>query len=75
MKIFVTAKQGTKREYIEQGTEDLHLVVTVKERQEGGKANEALARALARRFGVARSRIALIRGLSSRRKVFEIKRG
>lgn len=72
MKIFVTAKPGARREYIEQGTEDLHLVVAVKERPEGGKANEALARALARRFGIARSRIALIRGSSSRRKVFEI---
>ncbi len=51
----------------------MRFVIAVKEPPKNGKANEAIAKALARHFGVARSRIRLASGFSSREKVFEIR--
>lgn len=39
---------------------------------EGGKANAAAARLLAEAFGIARTRLTLVRGETSRDKVFRI---
>ncbi len=39
---------------------------------EGGKANEAMIRLLAKHFGVAVSRVRLVRGHTSRQKTIEI---
>ena len=39
---------------------------------EGGKANKALIALLARKFGVARSRISIISGETSRKKILRI---
>lgn len=47
--------------------------VSVKEAPVSGKANEAIIRALAKYFDVAKSNIHLISGQSSKQKLFEIK--
>ncbi len=82
MKIFVKAKPNSKKETIEQinpssstlrgEKNEMRFVVAVKKPPGDGKANEAIAKALARHFGIARSRVRLVSGFSSREKVFEI---
>lgn len=83
MKIFVKAKPRAKEEKVERvGQPTLGLgdtkpemteyKVSVKEAPVGGKANEAVIKALAKYFGVAPSLVRLVSGASSKRKVFEI---
>lgn len=40
---------------------------------EGGKANEALLRLLAKRVGIGRSSVAIVGGMQSRNKLVEIR--
>lgn len=49
-----------------------HLAVRVGAAPEGGKANAALVRLLAKRWGVARSDLRVVRGAASRHKIIEI---
>jgi len=82
MKIFVKAKPSSQKEAVEQISpssstlwgekNEIRFVVAVKEQPKNGKANEAIAKTLARHFGVARSRVRLVSGFSSKKKVFEI---
>ncbi|MBI3274067.1 MAG: DUF167 domain-containing protein, partial [Candidatus Colwellbacteria bacterium] len=60
-----------KEEEIEE-VGDMRFAVRVKEPPRGGKANEAVAKALAERFGVAPSSVRLLSGFSSKHKIFEI---
>ena len=54
--------------------EDLVIYkVSVKEEPVDGKANEAIIKALAEYFDVAKSNVTLVSGQSSKQKVFEIK--
>jgi hypothetical protein len=46
--------------------------VYLHERAIDGKANEALAKVLAKHFGVAKSRVTIVRGHTSRTKIVEI---
>ena len=46
--------------------------VWVKEMPVAGKANEAILRALAEYFGVARAQVRLVSGQTSKQKIFEI---
>ncbi len=71
MLIYVRAKAGAKKEFIKQ-IDKTHFSVAVNARPENGKANMAIAKALARHFKIAPSRIRLIRGASARQKIFEI---
>lgn len=71
MKLFVHAKPKSKEERVEQ-IDDTHFIVRVKEAPEGGKANEAVIRALARHLDVAQSRLSLVRGSSGKQKVLEL---
>ncbi len=71
MKIFVSAQANSKREKVEQ-VDETHFKIAVLEPPKDGKANEAIAKALAERLGVARSRIRLDSGFSSRSKIFEV---
>ena len=71
MKIFVKAKPNSKNETVEQ-IDDVHFAVAVKEPPKNNRANEAIAKALAKHLGVAYSRIRLVSGFSSRQKVFEL---
>ncbi|HBD24792.1 MAG: hypothetical protein A2566_00155 [Candidatus Zambryskibacteria bacterium RIFOXYD1_FULL_40_13] len=83
MKIVVKAKPNSKIESVErvvQPTLDLpdtksglvEYKVCVKEAPVGGRANEAVRRAIARYFNVAPSLVKLISGASIKHKVFEI---
>jgi uncharacterized protein (TIGR00251 family) len=49
------------------------LKVYLTERPEKGRANKGLLLALSEHFGVSRSSVKIIRGLSSRNKVIEVK--
>jgi len=49
-----------------------NLVVRVKEPPKEGKANEAVLRAVAEHFGVARRDVRLVSGASGRYKVLEL---
>ena len=51
---------------------DGSLIVYVRERAVEGKANEAVIKLLADHFDVAKTRIKIIRGLSSKTKTIEI---
>ncbi|MDO8558123.1 MAG: DUF167 domain-containing protein [bacterium] len=71
MKIFVRAKPNAKNERVEQA-DKTHFKVLVKEPPKEDRANNAIARALARHFGIASSRVKLVSGFASRQKIFEI---
>ena len=52
--------------------DDTHYVVAVMEPPVEGKANHAIASALAKHFHLPRSRVTIVSGAASRNKVFEI---
>ncbi len=70
MKISVKVKPRAKVEKVEE--KDGGLIVFVKAEAKEGKANEAVAKALAAHFGVVKSRVKLISGARSKTKLFEI---
>lgn len=83
MKIIVRAKPNAKEEKVERLTQPtLELAgmakepdvykVSVKAPPSEGKANEAIVRALAAHFGTSASRVRLVSGARSKRKVFAI---
>jgi len=71
VKIFITAKTGSKKEFIEQ-IDDTHFMVSVKERPIKGKANEAIKKSVAAYLSVSQSNIVLRSGASSKHKVFVV---
>lgn len=71
MKIFVKARPNVKQEKVEKINET-HFIVSVKEPPKEGKANKAIARALADYFAVAASRVCLVSGFYAKQKTFEI---
>jgi len=73
MKISVNVKPNAKQERLEKIAED-NFLVWVKERPQDGKANQAATKILAEYFGVAKSQVILLRGQTSRHKIFEVKR-
>ncbi|MDH5202528.1 MAG: DUF167 domain-containing protein [Nitrospirota bacterium] len=72
MKISVKVKPNAKQERIEKTGENT-LSVWVKEKPQEGKANQAVIKILADYFGVARSKVILLKGQTSKQKIFEIK--
>lgn len=84
MKIFVTVKPGAKQEKINpvldrgafkggvKSADGTHVTVWVRAAAHEGKANEAVAKALAEHFGVALSRVRIASGHTSRKKIVEI---
>jgi uncharacterized protein YggU (UPF0235/DUF167 family) len=70
MRVTVTVKPGSKVAGIE-STED-GLLLRVRERAVDGAANDACIRALAKHFKLAPSRITLVRGARSRKKLFDV---
>ncbi|NQU74470.1 MAG: DUF167 domain-containing protein [Candidatus Omnitrophica bacterium] len=72
MKISVKLKPSAKQERIEK-LEENNFLVWVKEKPVEGKANEALIKILSEHFGVSRSRVSLLKGKTSRQKIFEIR--
>lgn len=71
MKIFVSARTNAKNEKVEQ-IDEAHFKIAVKEPPKDGKANEAIAKALAGFFKVPHSRVFLQSGFSSKDKIFKI---
>ena len=72
MKISVRVKPNAKQEKTEKvGERDFS--VWVKEKPQEGKANRAVIKALAEYFGIPQADVVLVRGQSSKEKIFEIK--
>lgn len=61
---------GARREALEETPEGLRCAVTAP--PEDGKANAAVAALLARALGVPKSRLVLVRGATSRDKLFRL---
>ena len=72
MKISVNVKPNAKQVKIERVNES-HFLIRVKEKPQEGKANRAVIKALAEYFGIPQADVALVKGQSSREKIFEIK--
>lgn len=72
MQISVRVKPGSKVGPLIKIEDDQTLTVYVHERAVDGKANEAVVKLLAKHFGIAKSRVELIRGATSKVKCFEI---
>ncbi|OGI22216.1 MAG: hypothetical protein A2808_02405 [Candidatus Moranbacteria bacterium RIFCSPHIGHO2_01_FULL_55_24] len=70
MKLFVTAKTNAREERVEE-VDETHFKVSVKAAPLEGKANKAIAKALARHLSIAPSRLTLRSGASGRSKVFD----
>lgn len=69
MRLFVTVKTTAREEKVEE-KDATHFAVSVKAQPIDGKANVAVAKALARHLGVAPSRLLLRSGATSKSKVF-----
>lgn len=72
MKIFVKVKPNSKEESIKKLSET-NFEICVKEPPVKGKANAAVIKVLAKRFGVPISSVNIIIGHTSRQKIVEIK--
>jgi len=72
MKISVKVKPNAKQERIEKIDEN-NFSVWVKEKPQEGKANKAVIKILSDYFGVAKSDVILLKGQTSRQKIFEVK--
>ena len=64
----VTPKASRNRIVVEDGTIRVYVTVV----PEGGKANAAVAKLLAKALGVPKSRLELVRGATARDKVFRV---
>ncbi|MFO0702620.1 MAG: DUF167 domain-containing protein [Candidatus Andersenbacteria bacterium] len=71
MKIFVRAKPSAKQASVTKLSENTYTVA-VREPPVDGRANAAIARALAEHLGVAPSQVRLVAGASARQKLFEV---
>ena len=83
MKIIVKVKPNAKKESVERVTQPslglagdkselVEYKVSVKEPPVGGKANEAVTKALAKYFDISSSLVVLVSGKISKKKIFEI---
>lgn len=83
MRIIVKAKPNAKKEHVELLSKltlnfdntipepDVYKVL-VKEPPVGGRANEAITKALAKHFNISSSKVILISGDFSKQKIFDI---
>lgn len=72
MKVFVFLKPNSRHREEVIANDDGSLVVYTKAPAIEGRANLAAVKLLAKHYGVAPSRVKLVRGATSRNKVFEI---
>ena len=72
MKVFVFLKPNSRHREEVVANDDGSLVVYTKAPAIEGRANAAAVKLLAKHFGVAPSKVKLVRGASSRYKVFEL---
>ncbi len=71
MKIVVTAKPGAREEGIVK-LSDTEYAVSVKERPEKGKANQAIISALAKYFKTPSINIRIVVGHTTKKKIIDI---
>lgn len=71
MMIEVRAKPGSKGEYVKKLSDEVYEVA-VKEPAEKGRANNRIVELLGEHFGVPKSRVVLIRGKTSKMKLFQV---
>ncbi len=71
MKISVKVKANAKTEKVER-VGDGTFLVQVKEKPQDGRANYAVREAMADYFNISKSRVVLVRGDTSKNKIFEI---
>ncbi|MBL7081105.1 MAG: DUF167 domain-containing protein, partial [Candidatus Omnitrophica bacterium] len=71
MKIFVKVKPNAKVNRVKRINENT-FSVWVKERPKEGKANKAVVDVLAQYFGLAKSKIVLLKGKGSCQKILEV---
>lgn len=71
--ITVTVKPGSTKGPLVEAGDDGTLTIYVRERAVEGKATEAVAAVLAKYLGVARSRVELVSGATSRVKRFRVR--
>ena len=71
MKIFVRAKPNSGQAKVEK-IDNAHFIVAVREPAQEGKANVAVMEALADYFQIGISKVTLLKGFSSKEKIFEI---
>ena len=79
MKIFIKARPGAKHAYIKEEdhglfgkTTERNFTVAVTAPAEQGKANRAIEKALAEYLKIAPSRVRIVTGQASRKKIIEI---
>ena len=75
MDVSVQIKPGSKKGPLVEPTSPNELVVYVRAPAVEGKANVALIKLLARYYGVAPTRVAIIRGQNSRHKIVRVVTG
>lgn len=73
MKISVKVKPSAKQERLEKrGDKDFYI--WVREKPQEGRANQAVIKVLAEYFGVSKSEVTLLKGQTSKEKIFEVKK-
>lgn len=68
----IHVKPGSTKGPLVAQTGEHEFTVFLRERAVDGRANEALVRVLAEHFGVAKSRVQIVRGHASRMKVVAV---
>ncbi|MCV7100153.1 DUF167 domain-containing protein [Mycobacterium palustre] len=71
--VVVRVKPGSRKGPLIEVGLDGELTVYVREPAVDGKANEAVTRLLAKHFQLPKSRVELVSGVTSRRKVFRLR--
>ena len=71
MRVEVQARPGAREPRVEEMAPNLFRVA-VRERAHDGEANRAIEAALARHFGVPKTRVRILSGHTGGRKIFEI---
>lgn len=73
MRYSVVIKPNSRKGPLVEVADDGSLVVFVREPAVDGKANQALIMLVAKYFGVAKTRVGIIRGQTSRQKIIELR--
>jgi uncharacterized protein YggU (UPF0235/DUF167 family) len=71
MQVKITVKPNSKKGPLTEESDD-GLIIYLRERAVDGAANKALVELLAKHFGVAKTRVAIKRGLASKHKTVVI---
>lgn len=71
MKMTIVVKTNARKEGVER-LEDGSIRVSVNAPPQEGRANEAVIRVIAEHFAVAKSKIRIVGGLRSKKKVIEV---